>query len=109
MPTTSSDTGAGQEGQKAKSGKSAPQEVQKPCPNPWPAVNYALKAKYAAYTTLVYFLIANPETYKLVQKLIGGWVTVASEGGCPTPTGFFLHAGLFFFVLWSFMLFPKDF
>lgn len=71
--------------------------------------NYALKAKYAAYTTLVFFLIANPETYKLIQKFIGSLVTVASEGGCPTPSGFFIHTGLFFLVLWSLMLFPKDY
>ena len=68
-------------------------------------INYALKAKYAAYTTLIFFLIANPETYKLLQKFVGSWVNIASEGGCPTPTGFFLHTGLFFLVLWSFMLF----
>jgi hypothetical protein len=68
-----------------------------------------LKAKYAAYTTLIFFLIANPETYKLLQKFVGQWVTIASEGGCPTPTGFFIHAGLFFLILWSFMLMPRDF
>ncbi len=72
-------------------------------------INYALKAKYAAYTTLIFFLIANPETYKLLQKVVGNWITIASEGGCPTPTGFFLHTGLFFLLLWSFMLFPRDF
>jgi len=54
-------------------------------------------------------LIANPETYKLLQKFIGGFVTVASEGGCPTPAGFFIQSGLFFLVLWSMMLLPKDF
>ena len=72
-------------------------------------INFALKAKYAAYTTLIFFLIANPETYKLIQKFIGRWITVASEGGCPTASGFFLHSALFFLVLWSFMLFPRDF
>ena len=72
-------------------------------------INFALKAKYAAYTTLIFFLIANPETYKLLQKFVGSWVTIASEGGCPTPSGFFIHAGLFFLVLWSFMLMPRDF
>jgi hypothetical protein len=71
--------------------------------------NMALKAKYAAYTTLIFFLMANPETYKLLQKLLGGWVSIASEGGCPTPTGFFLQTALFFVILWSFMLFPRDF
>ena len=72
-------------------------------------INFALKAKYALYTTLIFFLIANPETYKLLQKFVGGFVTVASEGGCPTPAGFFIHSGLFFLVLWSMMLLPKDF
>jgi hypothetical protein len=68
-----------------------------------------LKAKYALYTTLIFFLIANPETYKLLQKFVGGFVTIASEGGCPTPAGFFIHSGLFFLVLWSMMLLPRDF
>ena len=72
-------------------------------------INYALKAKYALYTTLIFFLIANPETYKLIQKFVGGWVTIASEGGCPTPAGFFIHSGLFFLTLWGMMLFPRDF
>ena len=71
--------------------------------------NFALKAKYAAYTSLVFFLIANPETYKLLQKLVGSWVDIASPGGCPTPSGFFIHTGLFFLVLWALMLFPRDF
>jgi hypothetical protein len=70
--------------------------------------NYALKAKYAAYTTLVFFLVANPETYKLIQKLVGSVVTVANDG-CPTPSGFFIHTGLFFIILWSLMLFPRDY
>lgn len=73
------------------------------------SINFALKAKYAAYTTLVYFLVANPETYKLFQKFLGSWVTIASDGGCPTPAGFFMHTGLFFLVLWSLMLFPRDY
>ena len=72
-------------------------------------VNLALKAKYALYTTLVFFLVANPETYKLIQKALGSFVTIASEGGCPTPIGFFVHTGLFFLLLWTLMLFPRDF
>ena len=70
-------------------------------------VNMALKAKYAAYTTLVFFLIANPETFKLLQGLLGGFFTVANDGS-PTPAGFFLASGLFFVFLWCLMLFPRD-
>ena len=71
-------------------------------------VNMALKAKYAFYSTLVFFLIANPETFKLTQRTFGKFLTTASEGGCPTPYGFFFHTGLFFLVLWALMLFPRD-
>jgi hypothetical protein len=71
-------------------------------------VNAALKAKYAFYSTLVFFLIANPETFKLTQRLLGRFITIASEGGCPTAYGFFGHSLLFFAVLWAMMLFPRD-
>jgi hypothetical protein len=96
MPATGVETK-----ENGRTGKNTETETRQP-------LNFALKAKYSAYTTLIFFFIANPETYKLLQKFVGGWVTVASEGGCPTPAGFFLQTGLFFLVLWSFMLFPRD-
>ena len=73
-----------------------------------PVVNLALKAKYSFYSTLVFFLVANPETFRLTQRLLGGLITIASEGGCPTAYGFFLHSLVFFLVLWGMMLFPRD-
>ena len=66
-----------------------------------------LKAKYSFYSALVFFLLANPETYKLTQSLFGFLFTV-STGGCPTPLGLFLHSILFFVVLLGLMLFPRD-
>ena len=81
-------------------------------------LNIALKAKYAFYSTLVFFLIANPETFKLTQRFLGGpassalgvqgLFTLASDKGCPSTLGFFFHTLLFFLVLWGFMLFPRD-
>jgi hypothetical protein len=68
----------------------------------------ALKAKYAFYSTLIFFLIANPETYKMTQRTFGFLFTVADSGGSPSPFGFFFHTALFFLVLWGAMLFPKD-
>ena len=73
-----------------------------------PRPNVALKAKYAFYSTLIFFLIANPETFKMTQNVFGWAVRIADGGGCPTATGFFLHTGLFFLVLWGVMLFPRD-
>lgn len=68
-----------------------------------------LKAKYSFYSTLVFFLVANPETYKIVNWVFGRlFGTLASEGGCPTPLGLFLHTILFFFVILALMMFPRD-
>jgi len=66
-----------------------------------------LKAKYAFYSALVFFLIANPETFKVTQSLFGSIVTLAN-GGCPTPAGLFFHTAIFFFFLLGIMLFPRD-
>jgi hypothetical protein len=71
-------------------------------------VNVALKAKYSFYSTLVFFLVANPETFKLTQRVFGGFISIASAQGAPTPYGFFLHTFVFFLVLWGLMMFPRD-
>jgi hypothetical protein len=72
-------------------------------------MNIALKAKYSFYSALVFFLVANPETYKIIQWMLGGFVgTIANANGCPTPIGLFLHTILFFFVMLALMMFPRD-
>ena len=71
-------------------------------------MNLLLKMKYSFYSALVFFLIANPETYKVVQSLVGGFFTIAAPGGCPTPFGLFLHTLLFFLVMLALMMFPRD-
>ena len=70
-------------------------------------LEFGLKAKYSFYSALVFFLIANPETFKATQMLLGSVLTIAN-GGCPTPAGLFLHTGIFFLVLLGLMLFPRD-
>jgi len=74
-----------------------------------PPPNIALKAKYAFYSTLIFFMIANPETYKMTQNVFGWAMFIADSDGCPTATGFFLHTALFFLVLWGAMLLPREF
>ena len=71
-------------------------------------LNLALKAKYAFYSALIFFLIANPETFRLTQRVFGAILTIADSGGCPTSLGFFFHTALFVLVLWGIMLFPRD-
>jgi hypothetical protein len=70
-------------------------------------IEIGLKAKYSFYSALVFFLIANPETFKLTQMLFGSMLTMAN-GGCPTPAGLFFHTIIFFVVLLGLMLFPRD-
>jgi hypothetical protein len=86
----------------------APQDSSKYSTKGISVVNIGLKAKYSFYSTLVFFLVANPETFKLTQRLLGGFITLASDSGCPTASGFFAHSFLFFLVLWGMMLFPRD-
>jgi hypothetical protein len=57
--------------------------------------NKLLAIKYAFYATIVFFLIANPETYSATQRFFGSFVTILSNGVI-TPYGFLLHATLFF-------------
>jgi hypothetical protein len=76
--------------------------------NPPQKINFVLKAKYAFYSTLVFFLVANPETFKLTQRMFGGLFPIASATGCSTPMGFFFHTAVFFVVLYALMLFPRE-
>lgn len=46
---------------------------------------------------IVFFIVANPETFKLVRKVAGGWV--ASADGLPTQAGVLLHALVFVLAL----------
>jgi hypothetical protein len=72
-------------------------------------MNITLKAKYSFYSALVFFLVANPETYKTIQKIFGGILgEIASVAGCPTPLGLFVHTIVFFFVILGLMMFPRD-
>ncbi len=73
-------------------------------------MNILLKAKYSFYSALVFFLCANPETYKVINRILAyvGIAGPASATGCPTPLGLFLNTILFFFVMLALMMFPRD-
>ena len=67
-----------------------------------------LKAKYSFYSALVFFLFANPETYAVIQRVVGGVIQTISSSGAPTMSGLFLHTGLFFFTMLGLMLLPSE-
>ena len=63
-----------------------------------------LKAKYALYCTMLFFLFANPYTYKVTNNYLGG--NFIDSGGEPTPLGLGVHTFLFFITLSGLMLSP---
>jgi hypothetical protein len=73
-----------------------------------PTLDLGLKAKYSFYSTLVFFLIANPLTYKFTQAILTPFQIIKDREGNPTTVGFFIHAVLFFFTILALMMFPKD-
>lgn len=49
---------------------------------------------------LVFFLVANPQTYKLTSRFFGPWV---AADGCPSPAGLFLHTLVFILFVYFLM------
>jgi hypothetical protein len=67
-----------------------------------------LKAKYSFYSALVFFLFANPESYAVLQRVLGHSITVITSGGCPTIHGIFISTLLFFMTMLGLMLLPSE-
>jgi len=44
---------------------------------------------------VVFLIVANPVTYKFVNKLLGNIVQVSDQQGCPTQQGVAIHAVVF--------------
>lgn len=57
------------------------------------------KWKYTLITTVIFLIIANPFTYKLVHSLLKKFVKVANSEGCPTIAGLLIHAVVFTLIL----------
>tara|TARA_Y100000816_G_C26107948_1_gene589587 strand:+ start:1543 stop:1806 length:264 start_codon:yes stop_codon:yes gene_type:complete len=57
------------------------------------------KWKYTLYTTVLFLVVVNPMTYKIVQALLGRFVKIAASDGCPTMAGILVHAVVFTLLL----------
>lgn len=44
---------------------------------------------------VLFFVVANPETYRLVNSVLGGVVSVSDASGCATQVGVAVHAVVF--------------
>lgn len=65
------------------------------------------KLLISVMSALLFYIVANPETFKLVRRIFGGWVS--SPTGCPTMNGLVLHALVFLFITWALMNVKKEF
>lgn len=61
-----------------------------------------LSAKNSVIVTvaLLFFIVANPAVYRLVDSLLG-WIVgpIASPSGCPTTLGLIVHSLVFALLL----------
>tara|TARA_B000000477_G_scaffold121978_1_gene125346 strand:+ start:397 stop:804 length:408 start_codon:yes stop_codon:yes gene_type:complete len=50
---------------------------------------------------LTFFIIANPETFRLMRRVLGP--RIATPTGCPSTTGLLLHSVVFILIVWGMM------
>ena len=50
---------------------------------------------------LTFFVIANPETFRLVRRVLGPGI--ATPNGCPSTIGLLVHSIVFILVVWAMM------
>ena len=63
--------------------------------------NQQKKFLTSAVAGLLFFIVANPETFMIVRKLLGNWV--ANQYGTPTMYGLLFHAFVFMMITWAMM------
>jgi hypothetical protein len=68
---------------------------------------FLLRIKYSFYSAVVFFLLANPETYKVLNRAVGQYFSYIDAAGVPTALGFFAQTGLFFLVILGLMMMPN--
>ena len=71
-------------------------------------MNLLLQMKYSFYTTLVFFLLSAPETYKTIQHVLGPYLGTLSVNGCPGKVGVAVQTGLFFIVMLALLSIPRQ-
>ena len=57
-------------------------------------------------SALVFFIVANPDTFRLMRRIFGSWVS--GPNGCPTTTGLILHTIVFMLITWGMMNIKRE-
>lgn len=60
----------------------------------------------SAMSALTFFIVSNPETYRLTRSIFGKWVS--GPTGCASTSGLTLHAIVFMLVVWGMMNVKKE-
>lgn len=55
---------------------------------------------------LTFFIVANPETFRLVRRVLGSWVSTPT--GCPSTAGLLVHMVVFILIVWGMMNLKKE-
>ena len=56
-------------------------------------------------SSLLFFIVSHPEIYKVTQKVLGRFFTVATTGGLPTLAGLILHSLVFAVCVYFYMIY----
>ena len=65
------------------------------------------KVMASLQAALLFLIVANPATYRLVQAIFGGLFKVANTTGCPSATGLLLHAVVFGLLSYGLMMLKR--
>jgi hypothetical protein len=55
---------------------------------------------------LTFFIVANPETFRLVRRVLGP--AIATPTGCPSTLGLLVHTVVFILIVWGMMNIKKE-
>ena len=55
---------------------------------------------------LTFFIVANPETFRLVRRVLGS--RIATPTGCPSTLGLVVHGIVFTLIVWGMMNIKKE-
>lgn len=67
-----------------------------------------LKFKYSLYSALAFFFLASPQMFSFVNTILGSYIKIADQNGCPTQYGLILHTVVFLGLLYLMMSLPRD-
>ena len=55
---------------------------------------------------LTFFIVANPETFRIVRTILGSWISTPT--GCPSTLGLLVHTLVFILIVWGMMNIKKQ-